>query len=194
MSRNMKRNTSGIMSDDAKINQEELHQPEDKELTPEALAEAVEEVAEKSDEVGRQIEELTAALQRERADFINFKKRIERENEIAKVRISGDVLAKFLPVIDDFERAVLAMPADAQESDWLKGIQMIQRKFHNLIEAEGVEVINPVGEPFDPNYHEAIGADEPTDEIPSEHVTVVLQKGYKLGERILRPAIVRVAS
>lgn len=146
------------------------------------------------DDMAKRVEALTAALQRERADFVNFKKRIERESEGVKHKVSGDVLAKILPVIDDFERALGAVPQDEQSNDWMQGISLIHRKLQNLIDNEGIEVIDPLGEPFDPNFHEAIGADEPTDDIPSDHVTVVLQKGYKLGERVLRPAMVRVAN
>jgi molecular chaperone GrpE len=70
---------------------------------------------------------------------------------------------------------------------------MIQRKFDNVLEQYNIEVIDPVGEVFDPNYHEAIGTDD-SDDVESGHVTVTLQKGYKAGEQILRPALVRVAS
>ncbi|MFP4321507.1 MAG: nucleotide exchange factor GrpE [Anaerolineales bacterium] len=142
----------------------------------------------------QQMEDFRNALQRERADFQNFKKRIERENEGLRAKVSGDVLAKFLPVIDDFERAWEAIPEEQKDNDWMKGFNLIHRKFQSLIEAEGIVALNPLGEPFDPNYHEAIGADEPTEDIPSGHVTAVLQKGYQHGERVLRPALVRVAN
>ncbi len=142
----------------------------------------------------QQAEDFRAALQRERADFMNYKKRMERENDVLRTRVSGDVLAKFLPVIDDFERAWEAIPDAEKANEWMKGFNLIHRKFQSLIESEGIVAINPLGEPFDPNYHEAIGADEPSEDIASGHVTAVLQKGYQHGERVLRPALVRVAN
>jgi molecular chaperone GrpE len=111
-----------------------------------------------------------------------------------KAKTIGDILGKFLPVVDDFERAVGAIPEDEREKDWVAGIGLILRKLQTLLEEEGVQRIDPLGEDFDPNFHEAIGADEPSDEFASGQVTVVLQKGYLKGDRVLRPAIVRVAN
>lgn len=158
------------------------------EETPEAV-----ETEPSDDPLQAQLETLTSALQRERADFINYKKRVERDNEHLRHKIAGDILKKFLPITDDFERAMELVPADQQDSDWMKGISMIWRKLASVLEAEGIVAIIPLGEPFDPNYHEAIGTDEATPEIPSQHVSAVLQRGYRQGERVLRPAIVRVA-
>jgi molecular chaperone GrpE len=139
------------------------------------------------------LEELTAALQRERADFQNFRKRVERENEQLKSRLGGDILGKFLPVLDDFQRAMDSLPAEQRESDWLKGFHLIFRKFQAIVEAEGVTEINPLGQAFDPNLHEAIGTDDDSP-YESQQVSAVLQRGYRQGERVLRPAMVRVAS
>lgn len=140
-----------------------------------------------------QIEEYKQALQRERADFINYKKRVERENESFKAKISGDVLAKFLPIADDFERALNSVPQAEKDTDWMSGIILIHRKFESLIESAGVKVIDPLGEPFDPQFHEAIGTDEADETYASGQVSAVLQRGYVLGERVLRTAMVRVA-
>lgn len=141
-----------------------------------------------------QVEAFKAALQRERADFQNYKKRMEREKTELASKLRGDVFAKVLPIADDFERALDGVPAEERENDWLKGIVLIHKKLNTLITNEGIETIDPLGEVFDPNYHEAIGADEPSDEFESGQVTVVLQKGYIQGERVLRPAMVRVAN
>jgi len=154
---------------------------------------APEEVDELSKALGL-VEEFKDALQRERADFQNFRKRIERETDMLKAKTVGDVLGKFLPVVDDFERAVNAIPEEEREKDWVAGISLILRKLQALLEAEGVQQIDPLGQDFDPNYHEAIGADEPSDEFASGQVTAVLQKGYLKGDRVLRPAMVRVAN
>jgi molecular chaperone GrpE len=156
-------------------------------------AEELEELDDLSKALGM-VEEFKDALQRERADFQNFRKRVDRETDMLKAKTIGDILGKFLPVVDDFERAVGAIPEDEREKDWVAGIGLILRKLQTLLEAEGVQRIDPLGEDFDPNFHEAIGADEPSDEFASGQVTVVLQKGYLKGDRVLRPAIVRVAN
>jgi len=139
------------------------------------------------------VQEFKDALQRERADFQNYRRRMEKERETLRPNITAEVMTKMLPVVDDIERAMGSIPAEDKEKDWVTGILQISRKFTNLLEAEGIKVISPLGEPFDPKFHEAIGADEPTDEIESGHITAVLQKGYVKGDRVLRPAMVRVA-
>lgn len=141
-----------------------------------------------------QVDEYRESLQRERADFQNYRKRIEREKESLQTEISAKVLAKFLPILDDFERALGAVPPEQQDSDWLKGVTLIQRKFQSLLESEGIQPIDPLGQEFDPKFHEAIGADEASETHASGQVTAVLQKGYVRGDRVLRPAMVRVAS
>lgn len=172
-------------------------QPMTEETLVAEAEEPMEEPIEEMDELSKvmaQLEEFKAALQRERADFQNFRKRVERETEAVKAKISAEVLAKFLPVLDDFNRALEAVPAEEQENSWVLGITGIHRKFQSLLEGEGIVPIDPLGQPFDPSFHEAIGADEPSEQFASGHVTAVLQKGYMQGDRVLRPAIVRVAS
>jgi len=130
--------------------------------------------------------------QRERADFTNYKKRAERDLLTMRFNAKIDTLRNLLPVLDDFERAMDNRPESLGEEPWLEGIVAIQRKLTKALEDEGILPIDPVGEVFDPNRHEAIGKDGDT-EIESGHVTVTLQKGYICGDRILRPALVRVA-
>lgn len=130
--------------------------------------------------------------QRARAEFTNYKRRIEREMSESRERASTDVLTGLLPVIDDMDRAFGSIPEDLQGNPWVSGVTMIQRKFDRLLEQYGVTRIDPKGEPFDPARHEAIGEDD-GGEIPSGHVTATMQRGYVVGERVLRPAIVRVA-
>lgn len=141
-----------------------------------------------------QANEYLEALQRERADFQNYRKRIERDKETIQAEISSKVLAKFLPILDDFERALEAVPSEQKESDWLKGITLIYRKLQSMMETEGIQAIDPLGEAFDPKFHEAIGADDSSDKYQSGQVSKVLQKGYIRGDRVLRPAMVRVVS
>ena len=103
-----------------------------------------------------------------------------------------DTLKALLPILDDFERAMENPPEELEANTWLEGIVAIQRKLIKTFEDEGIRIIDPVGEVFDPNLHEAIGKDSDSD-MESGHITVTLQKGYVCGDRILRPALVRVA-
>ena len=130
--------------------------------------------------------------QRARAEFANYRKRADQERAEAYGNASVDTLRKILPVIDDFDRAISNVPPDKANDEVIKGFNLIHRKLSNLLEGAGITVINPVGEEFNPKYHEAIGTDESSD-VPSGHVTAVLQKGYLYGDKVLRPALVRVA-
>lgn len=143
--------------------------------------------------VTAQLEEYLALAQRTRAEFANYKKRVERELSESKQRGALDAIAKVLPVIDDFERAMQNVPAELQEHSWVSGVGLMLRKFEKLLNEFEVEVIDPVGQVFDPSRHEALGMDE-SDTVESGHVTVTLQKGYASGDRVLRPALVRVAN
>jgi len=161
----------------------------------------------KSDPIQQELEQLRQELeqarkeardnldgwQRARAEFTNYKKRMEKQLSESGDRIASDTLSKVLPIIDDFERALANIPEYLAENPWVSGTSLIMRKFDKLLEEHSVEIIDPVGEEFDPRIHEAIGMDD-SDEVESGHVTVTLQKGYKSGERVLRPALVRVAN
>jgi len=131
--------------------------------------------------------------QRARAEFANFKKRNERERREVFQRAALDTLKSLLPIIDDFDRAFESVPEAISENPWIGGVSMIQRKFSTLLEQYEVEAIDPTGGPFDPNLHQAIGAED-SDEVESGHVIETLQKGYRAGEQVLRLALVKVAS
>jgi len=131
--------------------------------------------------------------QRARAEFMNYKKRVERELSQAHERAALDTLGDVLPIADDFDRALENIPEDLADHPWVKGTALILKKFDKLMEKHAVEVIDPVGEPFDPRLHEAVGMG-PSDEYDSGIVMETLQKGYISGETVLRPALVRVAS
>ena len=126
---------------------------------------------------------------RTQADFQNFRKRVERDNDLFKVSTKGDIIKKVLPVLDDLERALKNRPA---EDAWANGIELVARKFQNILDMEGVKKIEAKGVAFDPNFHEAI-SHEPSDEVESGHVIDLVQNGYVIGERVIRPALVRVA-
>ncbi len=131
--------------------------------------------------------------QRARAEFANFKKRTAKEQSSAFQRGQLDALGSLLTIIDDFDRAFESVPEAISEDPWIGGVSMIQRKFTNLLEQYEVEAIDPTGGPFDPNLHQAIGAED-SDEVESGHVIETLQKGYRAGEQVLRLALVKVAS
>ena len=131
--------------------------------------------------------------QRARAEFSNYKRRIERERTELFQRAALDTLQALLPIIDDFDRAFESVPEALEEDPWIGGVAMIQRKFAGLLEQYQVEAIDPTGAAFDPNLHQAIGAEE-SDEVESGHVIATLQKGYRAGDTVLRLALVKVAS
>lgn len=130
--------------------------------------------------------------QRERADFSNYKKRVERDYAGMMQTISGEVLKKYLVVLDDLERALKNRPVDGEGAAWAEGIDLIYRKLQGIIEAEGVSRIEAENQTFDPTQHEAISHEDSPDHESGQIIEVV-QQGYRLGERVLRPALVRVA-
>lgn len=138
------------------------------------------------------IDEYKEGWQRERADFANYKRRAEREQAEARNRGSQDAIMKMVPIIDDFERALHIIPEDLKGNSWISGIELLVGKFDKLLADFQVEKHDPTGQLFDPTRHEAIGVEE-KEGVPSGHVTLTLQKGYLSGDRVLRPALVRVA-
>lgn len=172
---------------------EEINEPTaEAEILPEVLEQAEVDV----DALKRQLEDAETKLadsiegwQRSMADFQNYKRRVERDNEMIKTSMKGDLIKKVLPVLDDLERALQNRPAD---DAWANGIELVARKFQNILDAEGVKRIEAKGAAFDPTFHEAI-SHEPSEDVPSEHVIDVVQNGYMIGERVIRPALVRVA-
>ena len=137
-------------------------------------------------------EEYLDGWQRARAEFANFKKRTQRENEHARERIAGEIITHFLGVNDDIERALSRAPETDDFQEWILGIELIHQKLQALFDAEGIELIDAEGERFDPNFHEAVSFEE-SDDHEEGLVIDITQPGYKMGERVLRPAMVRVA-
>ncbi|MEL6404209.1 MAG: nucleotide exchange factor GrpE [Chloroflexota bacterium] len=131
--------------------------------------------------------------QRSRAEFNNYRKRTQQQLADSKQKGALDALAKVLPVLDDFERAFDNIPADLADNPWVSGTSLILKNLQKVMDDYNIETLDPVGEEFNPNYHEAIGMDDSTD-YESGIVTTTLQKGYKSGNNVLRPALVRVAS
>jgi molecular chaperone GrpE len=130
--------------------------------------------------------------QRERAEFSNYKKRIERENELLHQNITGSVIKKYLVILDDLDLALKSRPKEGDGAAWAEGVELITRKLQSILDSEGIERINQNKVQFDPNLHEAISNEE-NPEFESGEIIEVVRQGYKLGDRILRPAMVRVA-
>ncbi len=157
--------------------------PAEKESTlEEQLAAAKEEAAKNLD-----------GWMRAQAEFANARKRFEKQRADAYNNATADVITNLLPIMDDFQRATDNVPETISSDPWFEGIALVQRKLHNMLENFNVAPIEAIGQPFDPNLHEAIMQEE-SDEYESGIVTRELQKGYKLGDRVVRPALVYVAA
>jgi molecular chaperone GrpE len=130
--------------------------------------------------------------QRTAADFSNFKRRTEEDRAVVTMTANAILIGRLLSVLDDFDRALASVPEDVHEG-WLDGIRLVERKLQALLEAEGVTPIPAIGQPFDPNLHEAV-VHEDTTEHPDNTVIGEVQRGYLLHERVLRPSLVRVAN
>lgn len=127
--------------------------------------------------------------QRSVAEFQNYRRRVESEKAETYQSAVGSIIKRYLPVLDDLERAMDSRPADLA---WANGIELICRKLQAILEAEGLKRIEAQGQKFDPNFHEAI-SQEPAEGVESGTVIAVIRNGYVLGERVIRPAMVRVA-
>ncbi len=138
----------------------------------------------------QQIGELTEALQRERADIMNIRRRHEEQVASLRTTVKAHVVKDLLPVIDNFERALKHVPAELADNEYVKGVQGIVKQFEKTLADMGVERIATVGQPFDPKYHEAISMEEGDGE--QETVSEELQSGYKIGDEVVRHAMVRV--
>jgi molecular chaperone GrpE len=138
----------------------------------------------------QQIAELTEALQRERADAMNLRRRHDEQTANLKNVVKANVVRDMLPVIDNFERALKHVPEDLADNEYIKGVQGVVKQFEKTLNNMGVARIKTVGEPFDPRYHEAISMEEGEGE--TEVVSEELQSGYALGDEVIRHAMVRV--
>lgn len=157
----------------------------------EEYAAEVEQVDDAATELQQQVGELTAALQRERADAVNLRRRHDEQVASLKSVMKAGIVRDFLPVIDNLERALKAAPKELKDNEYVKGIQGVVRQFERVLSDIGVERIKTVGERFDPSIHEAVSMDESA-EGSEEVVSEELQAGYRLGNEVIRHAMVRV--
>lgn len=142
--------------------------------------------------------ELKNSLARRQADFENYRKRVERERTETYNRVVADIATKLLPVSDNLKRALeTEASVEASESDefrhFLSGVDLIWKQLNGVLEAYGVKPIVAVGEQFDPHLHEAV-VTEPTDEYEPDTVIQEIRSGYRLGDKLIRPALVKVST
>ncbi len=141
-------------------------------------------------ELEQQIADLTEALQRERADVINVRRQHDNQINMLQSMVKTGVVTDLLPVIDNFERALKHVPADLEGNEFVKGVSGVVKQFEKTLADMGVERIKTVGEVFDPNVHEAVAHEEGAGTV--EVVCEELQPGYRLGDSVIRPAMVKV--
>ncbi len=174
---------------------EKADSPETAEESPEIdlSPEEIMELQNTLEEVQAKADEYLDGWQRARAEFANYKKRIERDRLRFHNEAVGEVTKRYLPIVDDLERALKDRLEEGDGATWAEGIELIYRKMLKVLEGDGITPMNAEGEIFDPNLHEAIVKTE-SDEHESEQIIEVLEQGYMIGERVLRPARVRIAA
>lgn len=144
------------------------------------------------EECEKQRDEYLAGWQRSKADFLNYKKEeIARLSDLMNFAKAQWILG-VLPIIDNWERAILHMPEDLKESEWVKGIKQIEIQLKDFLKSEGVEEVKAIGEKFNPELHEAMEEVEDSEQ-DSGIIAEVLEKGYTINGRLLRPAKVKVS-
>jgi molecular chaperone GrpE len=136
--------------------------------------------------------EMLDRLQRSQAEFANYRRRIEQERDLMRLRATEDLIRKLLPVADDFDRALRSVPEDISANPWIEGIRLVERKLWRALEGEGITVMESVGQPFDPALHEAVMVDD--GEGVADTVIDEFQRGYLVNDTVLRPAMVKVGS
>jgi molecular chaperone GrpE len=163
-------------------------------ISPAVLVAQIEKLTAELDAARKESEEYLTALQRERAEFQNFRRRTTEERMRDLGLAAEDLIRKVLALADDFDRAIEARPASIAQDPWFDGIAAIDRKLRQLLESEGVTPIDAAaGRPFDPREHEAIANVPDTGRADGEIVDEV-RRGYRLRDRVIRPALVAVAT
>lgn len=194
-----------------KINKEETEEVQEKEATKEKEnpsssdsntteqeemvtipLKSMEEQLKEIDDLKDKVKSYSDGWQRERADFDNYRKRIVRDRDQEKQNITVDILKKYLDIYDDLDLAMKNAPQSEEVKQWKDGIAMILKKMHKILETEGIEPVSTDMKFFDPQYHEAISHEDNPD-FESGQIIEVVKKGYQIKNRVIRPALVRVA-
>jgi molecular chaperone GrpE len=175
--------TPGAESDET--GEVEVEQP----VSPEDM----ENLKNELNEMRTKADEYLDGWQRARAEFANYKKRVDRDQaQVYQLAVSS-IVKRYLDVVDDLERALKNKPQQGDGAVWAEGIELVYRKMLALLESEGVKQMDAQGEIFDPNLHEAI-SQEAHPEYEDGQIIEVIKQGYLLGDRVIRPALVRVAA
>ena len=156
------------------------------------LAQRIEELERELGETKARAEEHLYNWQRSAADFSKYKRRTEDERSQLGQFSNAILIGKLLAVLDDFDRALESVPAEAHDP-WIEGVKLVERKLRGVLESEGVSPIDAVGQSFDPNLHEAVAHEDTTEHSDNEVIGEV-QRGYRLHDRVIRPSLVRVAN
>nr|WP_246565408.1 nucleotide exchange factor GrpE [Paenibacillus faecis] len=183
------------MEEELKVNAENDQEPvsaEEPEVLEETAAENSEEGQAELEKLRAEAEEHKQRLLRTQADFDNFRRRTLKEKEELGKYASAKLITELLPVIDNFERALSTTADNADLSSYAKGVEMIFRQLEGILKTEGLTAMEPVGTPFNPEFHQAIMQVE-SDEYEEGTVVEVVQKGYLLKDKVLRPAMVKVS-
>jgi molecular chaperone GrpE len=177
----------------------ELVGEDNEELTEEEALFETEDLSDEDELLSSELEEWQSKAneyldgwQRSRAEFANYKKRVERDQALVAQKATANTIKRFLDVMDDLELALKNRPQEGEGESWADGVELVYRKFSSILETEGVTPIKTDGQYFDPTLHEAI-TNEDNPDFESGQIIEVLKRGYFIGDRVLRPATVRVA-
>jgi molecular chaperone GrpE len=167
--------------------------PED--IAPETIAEDEAATAEAAAAANAEIEAITAErdryleqLQRTAAEYANYRRRTEQDRERQRLSANEQLLREFVPVLDDFQRGLASVPENDDTASMIAGLRLVEQKFLNTLRKHGVTQVEALGTPFDPSVHEAVEMDP----AGGDTVVAVYQPGYRLGDGMLRPAMVKV--
>jgi molecular chaperone GrpE len=161
-----------------------------KDSSKKRVAGRIKNVIDERKKLESQVKELTKALQHERADAMNIRRRHDEQMNRLKDFVKAGVVRELLPAIDNLERALKHAPKDLKDHDYVKGVQGVIKQFEKALKAIGVERVKTVGEEFDPKYHEAVSMEH--GDGSKEVISAELQAGYKLGGEVIRHAMVKV--
>lgn len=172
------------------MEEEEYRETLESEESEEATVNEVDSLKKELAEERAKAEANLAGWQRAQADFTNYKRRGEQEKEETIKFSNASLMLKILPIFDDFERAVSAIPPELEGNSWADGVRLIERKLRSSLEAHGLSPIEATGQPFDPRLHEAVRQEKGKDGIVVQEV----EKGYTLFDRVLRASKVSVGN
>ena len=172
------------------MGQEKSEESLNSEVEPEVAEEDIGTLKQSLAEEKAKAEGYLTNWQRAQADFINYKRRSEQEKEEIGKFANATLMFSLLPILDDLERAFASVPPKLAQLNWVDGVRLIERKLRAIMEAQGLSQIKAIGEPFDPNLHEAVMHSKGEEGIVIDE----LQKGYKLHDRVIRPAMVVVGN